>query len=423
LEKEVLKFYDEARQSSGKVAILEQRLYAKLEEISRDSPSVAEALSIVHQLLKAELHSHKPEAADQPLISLKDELRDLHEKAANSGEELERVQSCLEQTQKTLAATEQAYNSLRGDVMALNRRLEEQLKKTKSHEHALNSLRRELAETTHLLQDTREGLYPHKAQHYEDFMPDFIYSIGIYTDQMHRTDLVTGEQSSHRVPSYMFKLGCCLNEVPGGSLIVTGGKNQDDREVREVVSIDVGTFEVSPQPHMLTPRALHAAVYHSQHLYLIGGANGDRCLNECERYVCAELRWEALPPLPRACGGSSGVVVERSLFALGGVADGSLLDLVQKLSLESLTWELMQLRLPFAGLGIPCFKLRNTEVCLVVNRTLCSFTALEVRPLKTLTEDIRSSLWMLLNFMLKSKDISQSHQSFKTTELRTTDHS
>jgi hypothetical protein len=63
---------------------------------------------------------------------------------------------------------------------------------------------------------------------------------------------------------------------------------------------------------------------------------------------------------------------------------------VQKLSLKSLTWELMQFRLPFGGYGIPCFKLRDTEVYLVINKTLCSFTALEVRPLKILTEDIRS---------------------------------
>jgi hypothetical protein len=46
----------------------------------------------------------------------------------------------------------------------------------------------------------------------------------------------------------------------------------------------------------------------------------------------------------------------------------------------------MQYRLPFAGFGIPCFKLRETEVYLMVNRTLCSFTALEVRPVKTLTQ-------------------------------------
>jgi hypothetical protein len=85
----------------------------------------------------------------------------------------------------------------------------------------------------------------------------------------------------------------------------------------------------------------------------------------------------------------SGVVVERNLYALGGY-DGSDLDLVQKLSLESLTWELMQFRLPIAGSGFPCFKLSDTEVYLVINKTLCSFSAFEVRSLKTLTEDIQS---------------------------------
>jgi hypothetical protein len=50
----------------------------------------------------------------------------------------------------------------------------------------------------------------------------------------------------------------------------------------------------------------------------------------------------------------------------------------------------MQFRLPFAGNCIPCFKLRETEVYLVVKNTLCSFTTLEVRPLKTLTGNIES---------------------------------
>jgi hypothetical protein len=174
--------------------------------------------------------------------------------------------------------------------------------------------------------------------------------------------------------------------VPGGSLLITGGGYP---AVREVVRIDTRReFAVADCAPMLTPRQSHAAVYHTPHLYILGGSN-DSALSECERYVCAENRWEALPPLPTACCGTSGVVVENSLYALGGYDDSSL-DLVQKLSLESLTWELMQFRLQFAGDCIPCFKLSDTEVYLVVNQTLCSFTALEVRPLKTLTEDFQS---------------------------------
>jgi hypothetical protein len=86
----------------------------------------------------------------------------------------------------------------------------------------------------------------------------------------------------------------------------------------------------------------------------------------------------------------SGVVVESCLYALGGYDASRLVDLVQKLSLECLTWELMQFKLPFAGYGLPCFKLRDTEVYLVIKKTLCSFTASEVRPLKILTATIQS---------------------------------
>jgi hypothetical protein len=97
--------------------------------------------------------------------------------------------------------------------------------------------------------------------------------------------------------------------LTGGSLLITGGGYP--YAVREVVRIDTRReFAVSHCALMLTPRTEHAAVYHTPHLYILGGVNG-RCLSECERYVCAELRWEALPLLPRAC-------VENSLYALGG---------------------------------------------------------------------------------------------------------
>jgi hypothetical protein len=224
----------------------------------------------------------------------------------------------------------------------------------------------------------------------EDTLPTFIYSYHNGTDQLHRTSLVTGQQYKHRVPSYTFKFRCCWCEVPGGSLLITGGAG-DWGAVREVVRIDTRReFAVSHCAPMLTPRREHAVVYHSQHLYVLGGWSSGRIFRKCERYVCAENRWEALPPLPRACCNTSGVGIESSLYALGGFRAKGGLDCVQKLSLESLTWELMQLRLPYADGAIPCFKLNDTEVYLVVKKTLYSFTALEVRLLRTLTGDIHS---------------------------------
>jgi hypothetical protein len=222
--------------------------------------------------------------------------------------------------------------------------------------------------------------------------PTYIYSYLYNTGQLHMTNLVTGEHSSHRVPSFTFTIGCCWSEVPGGSLLITGGEEDDLIAGREVVRIDTRReFAVAHCAPMLTPRLAHAAVYHTPHLYILGDENGSsKVLSECERYVCAENRWEALPPLLTACMNTSGVVVERSLYALGGNDGSRALDIVQRLSLDCLSWELMQFRLPFAGCCIPCFKLKDTEVYLVVGQTLCSFTALEVRPLKSLTQYIQS---------------------------------
>jgi hypothetical protein len=85
----------------------------------------------------------------------------------------------------------------------------------------------------------------------------------------------------------------------------------------------------------------------------------------------------------------SAVEVEDSLYALGGRNDSSSLDTVQKLSLNTLTWELMHLKLPQAGHEITCFK-KDTKVYLVIEYTLYSFTPLQVKAVKTLDRSIDS---------------------------------
>jgi hypothetical protein len=218
---------------------------------------------------------------------------------------------------------------------------------------------------------TEETKHPQPTPH------TFLYSpVGI---KLHRVNLLTGEQSYHKVPRYKFKWGCRWSELPGGSLLITGGGSS-----RDVVRLDVGTFAVSPQPPMHTARSRHAAVYHSQYVYVLG-------YRECERYLVAENRWEVLAVLPVACLGMSGVEVENSVYALGGSDDRDLdLDTVQKLSLDSLTWQLMQLKLPQATSWLPCFK-TETQVYLGIQETLYSFTPLEVKAVKTLDRSIRCS--------------------------------
>jgi hypothetical protein len=67
-----------------------------------------------------------------------------------------------------------------------------------------------------------------------------------------------------------------------------------------------------------------------------------------------------------ASGQMNAVELVNSLYALGGI-DG-LLDTVQKLSLDSLTWELIQLKIPIALFRFPCFK-TNTQVYLLIRNT------------------------------------------------------
>jgi hypothetical protein len=142
------------------------------------------------------------------------------------------------------------------------------------------------------------------------------------------------------------------------------------------------------QPPMHTARHHHAAVHHSQYVYVVGGCSVWSALSKCERYVCAESRWEVLPDLPVACYEVSAVCIEDSLYALGGLVDLSPIDSIQKLSLDTLTWELMQLRLPVACSLIPCFK--SSQVYLVIKDTLYSFTPEQVKQLKTLPNYIKS---------------------------------
>jgi N-acetylneuraminic acid mutarotase len=108
----------------------------------------------------------------------------------------------------------------------------------------------------------------------------------------------------------------------------------------------------------------------------------DHCLSECERYSVAENLWDELPTLPVSCCDMSAVVLNNSLYGFGGMAH-SLFDTVQKLSLSSLTWEYMQLKLPHEASQFPCFK-TDTEVYLVIKETLFSFAPLQIKPIKSL---------------------------------------
>jgi hypothetical protein len=199
------------------------------------------------------------------------------------------------------SAYQECFVSLKGELETLKRELTEALRKLQFNRRYVNLLVAQ-SELQVMEQDDLDA-------HTTSF-----YSCKQTPDQLYETNLATGETSCHRIPSYTLK-NCCWSELPGWSLFITGG---GEPVTSEAVKIDTRTWTVSEQPPMLTARRAHAAVYYAQYLYVLGGFTGSTYLSECERFSCAESRWEALSPLPTASCSMSGVVMEGSLFALGG---------------------------------------------------------------------------------------------------------
>jgi hypothetical protein len=192
----------------------------------------------------------------------------------------------------------------------------------------------------------------------------FIYSYEAGTSRLWRTNLATGEASVHEVRSFEFKAGSCWSELPW-CLLVTGG----DPPTNEVVRIDTRTYEVSREARMKMPRVAHCAVYCAGYLYVFGGHSGSNCLSDCERF--AESRWEAVSPLPKAGCYMSGVAVKDQVFVMGGSDDSGTLDCFQRLSLRTLTWDLLELNFPLQQ-SIVCV-LATSKVYFIVKKTLYSF--------------------------------------------------
>jgi hypothetical protein len=218
--------------------------------------------------------------------------------------------------------------------------------------------------------------------------PKFIYSYTTNGNELYSTDLSTAKQSCIHLPSYVFRYGCCWSELPRGSLLITGGA-----ATQKVDRIDVlKEFAIVQQALMLHGRQFHAAQYHDGYVYVLGGLYGGTRLTECERHVCAENRWESLSPLPVACWTVSVVVTDGSLYALGGSGSATEhLDQIQVLSLATLTWKLLELRLPAPGNHLACFvSTDDIQVYFVMLSSLYSLQPqlLSISHVKTLPSNI-----------------------------------
>jgi hypothetical protein len=354
---EVLRFYDEAGLSSEKLPILEQRLSANLEVLSRESPSVAETISTVRQLLSIELMSRHSEPADQQsLANLRIEVAALHQNLAKAKEEAKQAQ--IAQDTQTLQTKEAvtALLSLKKDVEALQKQVTKTEKEAKEvqgrvertegwigvlqremQDFKLNFLRTEEAiktdlnfsrdsiQPSHLRTHPAEAASPDatlEAQQIpfaahpdkigvvpEEPSPYKIFSYNANSSLMHWTDMETGEHDTKVLDNYTFPYYASICEVPGSLLFVTGGRET------EVVSVHTDTLQLNSHSPMLTARQGHGSAYFEGYLYVIAGTT-----ELCERYDLEQNTWTAIPPLSSSQYYMGVVVLEstKQLFSIGG---------------------------------------------------------------------------------------------------------
>jgi len=206
-------------------------------------------------------------------------------------------------------------------------------------------------------------------------LPQYIYSFKENSSVLFQTALSTGKTRKESVDNHTFKVGSVWCEVAGGDIYFTGGRIGWN-VVDEAVRVSGSSLEVNPKAPMLSARCDHGSVYHMDYLYAIGGLGS---YQKCERLLVREDRWEALQTLPRECFGVSVAVVRKtqSLYALGvEFEENRYLGLVQRLSLRSLTWEVMPIKLPGAALDIVCFRHGESKVWFVVSEKLYCLNAL-----------------------------------------------
>ncbi|XP_072036197.1 uncharacterized protein [Amphiura filiformis] len=115
--------------------------------------------------------------------------------------------------------------------------------------------------------------------------------------------------------------------VVNGMIYIVGGTTiKTWPKVRRVCTELCWTFSMDPDvyiagwrlpPNMLVARRKCGLAYLKPHLYVIGGLNNKGVIDNVERFVIADYRWEVMPPLPQKCHYMSVVVWQSMLIVYG----------------------------------------------------------------------------------------------------------
>lgn len=194
------------------------------------------------------------------------------------------------------------------------------------------------------------------------FIPKYTFHFNNKVLQV--TELKSRRVSQVFLPYYYYRpVDWC--QSPEGKLYCLEVKKQS------IKAVDIfRDYSLTDLAHIEIQFVRNRLAYNRNFIYIIGN-NTSKCL----RFELTEKRWEDLDCLPFPCCDYGFIMLEATqcLYVFGGHSAilQKPLDYIQRLSLESLTWDFLQIKLPFAFCGYICvFNVYKVVIHFIIDKKL-----------------------------------------------------
>jgi hypothetical protein len=167
-------------------------------------------------------------------------------------------------------------------------------------------------------------------------------------------DIGSGEWRYNR-SAFNFLWHSAVVAISDDESLVVGGIRRE-LAVDEVYKYNSRTNEVLVMANMGVSRAFCAAVFYDNLVFAIGGKFANTF---CEKYFIEEDRWEFIPSMLHERYDLSAVVLNHTIYVIGGEPRKFFGNLIEKFDILREIWEEVPTRLPFA---ISC-----SPVCIIDN--------------------------------------------------------
>jgi hypothetical protein len=162
---------------------------------------------------------------------------------------------------------------------------------------------------------------------------------GEYVEVFH----VEKAQWDYKTVSFQIPWHCCPVSVGDEITLLLGGLRKE-LAVDEVYRYNSETNETHVLAHMGMARAFCAAVFYDNVVFAIGGKFASTF---CEKYLIEEDRWEYIPSMLHERYDLSAVVLNHSVYVIGGEPVTFFGDMIEKYDILREMWEEVPTRLPF----------------------------------------------------------------------------